>query len=66
MANEVKKTKILNYINVFRGLAILLIVAGHSMQFGEIGSLTQKIAVEVFKFIFAWKMLKQKTRNKYE
>ena len=44
----VKKTKILNYINVFRGLAILLIVAGHTMQFGEIGSLTQKISVEVF------------------
>ena len=71
MANEVKKTKILNYINVFRGLAILLIVAGHSMQFGEIGSLTQKIAVEVFAggtalFIFISGFLFQHLSAKYE
>lgn len=30
----VGKKSFLNYINVFRGLAILLIVAGHSMQIG--------------------------------
>ena len=68
---EVKKTKILNYINVFRGLAILLIVAGHSMQFGEVGSLTQKISVEVFAggtalFIFISGFLFQHLSGKYE
>lgn len=71
MANEVKKTKILNYINVFRGLAILLIVAGHSMQFGEVGSLTQKISVEIFAggtalFIFISGFLFQHLSGKYE
>ena len=68
---EVKKTKILNYINVFRGLAILLIVAGHTMQFGEIGSLTQKASVEVFAggtalFIFISGFLFQHLSGKYE
>ena len=32
------KREMLNYINVFRGLAILLILAGHTMQIGEKGS----------------------------
>ena len=69
--NTIKKTKILNYINVFRGLAILLIVAGHSMQFGEIGSLTQKISVEIFAggtalFIFISGFLFQHLSGKYE
>ena len=68
---EAKKTKILNYINVFRGLAILLIVAGHSMQFGEVGSLTQKISVEIFAggtalFIFISGFLFQHLSGKYE
>ncbi len=68
---EAKKTKILNYINVFRGLAILLIVAGHSMQFGEIGSLTQKLSVEIFAggtalFIFISGFLFQHLSGKYE
>ena len=68
---EVKKTKILNYINVFRGLAILLIVAGHTMQFGEIGSLTQKISSEIFAggtalFIFISGFLFQHLSGKYE
>ena len=68
---EVKKTKILNYINVFRGLAILLIVAGHTMQFGEINSLTQRISVEVFAggtalFIFISGFLFQHLSGKYE
>ena len=67
----VKKTKILNYINVFRGLAILLIVAGHTMQFGEINSLTQKISVEIFAggtalFIFISGFLFQHLSAKYE
>ena len=69
--SEVKKTKILNYINVFRGLAILLIVAGHTMQFGEINSLTQRISVEVFAggtalFIFISGFLFQHLSGKYE
>ena len=68
---SVKKTKILNYINVFRGLAILLIVAGHTMQFGVVGSLTQKISVEVFAggtalFIFISGFLFQHLSAKYE
>ena len=68
---EIKKTKILNYINVFRGLAILLIVAGHTMQFGEIGSLTQKLSVEIFAggtalFIFISGFLFQHLSGKYE
>ena len=29
-----QKKEMLNYINVFRGLAILLIIAGHTMQMG--------------------------------
>lgn len=70
MAEE-KKTKILNYINVFRGLAILLIVAGHTMQFGESGSLTEKISFEIFcggtaLFIFISGFLFQHLSGKYE
>ena len=68
---EVKKTKILNYINVFRGLAILLIVAGHTMQFGEMGSLTERISFEIFcggtaLFIFISGFLFQHLSGKYE
>ena len=44
---EAKNSKILNYINVFRGLAILLIVAGHTMQFGDAQSLLAKINCEI-------------------
>ena len=66
-----KKSKILNYINVFRGLAILLIVAGHTMQFGESGSLTERISFEVFcggtaLFIFISGFLFQHLSGKYE
>ena len=69
--SEIKKTKILNYINVFRGLAILLIVAGHTMQFGEAGSLIQKASVEIFAggtalFIFISGFLFQHLSGKYE
>ena len=68
---EVKKTKILNYINVFRGLAILLIVAGHTMQFGNAGSLTERISFEIFcggtaLFIFISGFLFQHLSGKYE
>lgn len=69
--SEVKKTKILNYINVFRGLAILLIIAGHTMQFGTSGSLTEKLSVEIFcggtaLFIFISGFLFQHLSGKYE
>jgi len=71
ITNPPKKTKILNYINVFRGLAILLIVAGHTMQFGDSGSLTTKISVEIFAggtalFIFISGFLFQHLSGKYE
>lgn len=45
--NIVKKP-MLNYINVFRGLAIILILMGHTMQIGEIGSLQRLISFEIF------------------
>ncbi len=41
-----EKKNFLNYINVFRGLAILLIIMGHSMQFGQ--GLALRIVQEVF------------------
>lgn len=68
---EVKKSKMLNYINVFRGLAILLIVAGHTMQFGEMGTLTERISFEMFcggtaLFIFISGFLFQHLSGKYE
>ena len=40
---QVKKKQFLNYINVFRGLAILLIIMGHTMQFGKEGTLSHII-----------------------
>ena len=42
-----KKTKILNYINVFRGLAILLIIMGHTMQFGDSKSIINMLNCEM-------------------
>ncbi|MGM9993103.1 MAG: acyltransferase family protein [Candidatus Avigastranaerophilus sp.] len=44
--NKPKKS-FLNYINVFRGLAILLIIMGHVMQFGKPGSLAHIINCEI-------------------
>ena len=66
-----KKSKILNYINVFRGLAILLIVAGHTMQYGESGSLIERISFEIFcggtaLFIFISGFLFQHLSGKFE
>ena len=68
---DIKKSKILNYINVFRGLAILLIVAGHGMQFGEMGSLVERTSFELFcggtaLFIFISGFLFQHLSGKYE
>jgi len=65
------KRQMLNYINVFRGLAILLIVAGHTMQFGNPGSLINNTAFEIFTggtalFIFISGFLFQYLSDKYE
>jgi len=67
----IKKTKILNYINVFRGLAILLIIMGHTMQFGESSSLAHIINCEIIcggtaLFIFISGFLFQHLSYKYE
>ncbi len=66
-----EKTKILNYINVFRGLAILLIVAGHTMQFSGCSKLIDKVNVEMVcggtaLFIFISGFLFQHLSNKFE
>lgn len=61
----------LNYINIFRGLAILLILAGHTMQIGEKGSLLNNLTFEVFAggtalFIFISGFLFQHLSYKFE
>ncbi|MBP3821784.1 acyltransferase [bacterium] len=68
---ESKKKSFLNYINVFRGLAILLIIAGHTMQFGESSSLIHKINCEIVcggtaLFIFISGFLFQHLSGKFE
>lgn len=65
------KTKILNYINVFRGLAILLIVIGHTMQFGERNSQLHVIICEIVcggtaLFMFISGFLFQHLSSKFE
>ena len=71
MTTETKKKSFLNYINVFRGLAILLIIAGHTMQFGENSSLIHKINCEIIcggttLFIFISGFLFQHLSLKFE
>ena len=66
-----KKKKFLNYINVFRGLAILLIIMGHTMQLGESNSLLHYINAEVVcggtaLFIFISGFLFQHLSYKFE
>ena len=68
---ENKKKSFLNYINVFRGLAILLIIAGHTMQFGDSSSLLHKINCEMIcggtaLFIFISGFLFQHLSGKFE
>jgi peptidoglycan/LPS O-acetylase OafA/YrhL len=68
---ENKKKSFLNYINVFRGLAILLIIAGHTMQFGESSTLIHKINCELIcggttLFIFISGFLFQHLSSKFE
>lgn len=71
METTPKKTKILNYINVFRGLAILLIIMGHTMQFGDPKSLINNINCEIIcggtaLFIFISGFLFQHLSYKFE
>ena len=66
-----KKTKILNYINVFRGLAILLIIMGHTMQFGVSKSILNMLNCEMIcggtaLFIFISGFLFQHLSPKFE
>lgn len=68
---EKPKTKILNYINVFRGLAILLIIMGHTMQFGDSSTLINNINCEMIcggtaLFIFISGFLFQHLSSKFE
>ena len=69
---EIKpKKSFLNYINVFRGLAILLIIMGHTMQVGTSGSLLHKINCEIVcggtaLFIFISGFLFQHLSGKFE
>lgn len=65
------KRAMLNYINIFRGLAILLIVAGHTMQIGVQGSWINNISFEILTggtvlFIFISGFLFQYLSDKYE
>ncbi len=65
------KKQLLNYINVFRGLAILLIIAGHTMQIGTKGSILNNISFEIWAggtalFIFISGFLFQHLSYKYE
>ena len=65
------KREMLNYINVFRGLAILLIVAGHTMQFGTKGTWINDTAFEILTggtalFIFISGFLFQHLSDKFE
>ena len=68
---ENKKKSFLNYINVFRGLAILLIIAGHTTQLGESSSLIHKINCEIIcggtaLFIFISGFLFQHLSSRFE
>ena len=73
MVENEKKVKkpILNYINVFRGLAILLILAGHTMQIGSAGSLARAVSREIWAggtvlFVFIAGFLFEYLSHKFE
>lgn len=73
MEEKIQKPKkeMLNYINVFRGLAILLILAGHTMQIGAKGSWINNIFFEIWAggttlFIFISGFLFQHLSYKFE
>ena len=65
------KKQFLNYINVFRGLAILLIIMGHTMQFGAPTSLAHITNCEIVcggtaLFIFISGFLFEHLSSKFE
>ncbi len=71
MSDVKPKKEILNYINVFRGLAILLILAGHTMQIGEKNSWLNNVTFEIWAggtalFIFISGFLFQYLSSKFE
>ena len=71
VVTEKPKKQFLNYINVFRGLAILLIIMGHTMQFGESSSLAHIANCEIIcggttLFIFISGFLFQHLSSKFE
>ena len=68
---NIKKKPMLNYINVFRGIAIILILMAHTMQFGEAGSIEKYISFEIFAggtalFVFIAGYLFQYLSYKFE
>ena len=67
----IQKKPMLNYINVFRGLAILLILMGHTMQFGKTGTVEKAVSFEIFAggtvlFVFIAGYLFQYLSYKFE
>lgn len=67
----IQKKPMLNYINVFRGLAILLILMGHTMQFGKTGTIEKAVSFEIFAggtvlFVFIAGYLFQYLSYKFE
>lgn len=65
------KKPMLNHINVFRGLAIILILTGHTMQIGANGTLIRQISFEIFAggtalFVFIAGYLFQYLSYKFE
>ena len=69
--SPVQKKPMLNYINVFRGLAIILILMGHTLQFGDTGSVERAVSFEIFAggtvlFVFIAGYLFQYLSYKFE
>ena len=66
-----QKKPLLNYINVFRGLAIIMILLGHTMQLGDPNTIARCISFEIFAggtalFVFIAGYLFQYLSYKFE
>lgn len=66
-----QKKPLLNYINVFRGLAIIMILLGHTMQLGDPNTFARYISFEIFAggtalFVFIAGYLFQYLSYKFE
>ena len=66
-----QKKPLLNYINVFRGLAIIMILLGHTMQIGNPNTIERCISFEIFAggtalFVFIAGYLFQYLSYKFE